>query len=63
MAVSAAGGQILPNDPSWAPWPVHAWPGATKKSTIALANAAAQTQEQNNAAIVQLQAQMAAAGC
>jgi hypothetical protein len=62
-AASAAGGAVLPNNPSWAPWPVHAWPGSQTRTTVALSTAATQIQKNNDAQIAGIQSQMNQQGC
>jgi hypothetical protein len=62
-ASSAAGGAILPKNPAWAPWPVHAWPGSQTRTTVALSSAAAQIQKSNAQQIEGIQSQMTQQGC
>ena len=54
----AAGGAILPYNPAWAPFPVHAWPDAGTKPCEQMQAHATYIQQENAQAVTQLAAQM-----
>jgi hypothetical protein len=47
----------------WAPWPIHAWPDASKHTCVKMQTHATLIQTENDQAIAQLQAAMNDAGC
>ena len=59
----AAGGQLLPYNDMWAPWPVHAWPMAETGKCGKMKAHATYIQTQNQAQITTIQNAMNAAGC
>ena len=59
----AQGGQILPYNPHWKPWPFHAWPDSGTPNCVSLQKQATQLAAGNAAAISKLQAQQAQQGC
>lgn len=59
----AAGGQLLPYNDMWAPWPVHAWPMAETGKCGKMKAHATYIQSQNQAQITTIQNAMNAAGC
>ena len=54
----AAGGAILPYNPAWAPFPVHAWPDAGTKPCEQMQAHATYIQQENAQAVTQLEAQV-----
>jgi hypothetical protein len=62
-AACAAGGALEPYNPTWAPWPLHAWPDASKHTCVKMQTHATLIQSENDQAIAQLQAAMNQAGC
>ena len=62
-AQCAAGGAIEPYNPTWAPWPIHAWPDASKHTCVKMQAHATLIQQENEQAITQLQQAMNSAGC
>ena len=62
-AACAAGGALEPYNPTWAPWPLHAWPDASKHTCVKMQSHATLIESENNQAIEQLQAAMNQAGC
>jgi hypothetical protein len=62
-ATCAAGGALDPYNPTWAPWPVHAWPDAGSKACTTLQSHATYIQTSNAATIAGIQANMGAQNC
>ena len=59
----AAGGQVEPYNPDWAPWPTHAWPASQNNQCQQMSAQAAQIQQSNDAQIAQIQQQMNSMDC
>ena len=62
-AACAAGGAVQPYNPTWAPWPTHAWPDAETNTCTQMQKHATCIQQSNQAQITQLQANMNMQGC
>jgi len=62
-AQCAAGGAIEAYNPTWAPWPVHAWPDAGTHVCVKMQQHATAIQSENTQAITSLQAAMSNVGC
>jgi hypothetical protein len=62
-AACAAGGAIEPYNPTWAPWPLHAWPDAGKHTCVKMQTHATLIQTENAQAVTQLQQAMNSVGC
>ena len=62
-AACAAGGEIEPYNPAWAPWPVHSWPDASQTTCDTMQTHATYIQTSNANTITSLQASMNQAGC
>jgi len=62
-AQCAAGGELEPYNPLWAPWPVHTWPKAGTGACAKMQAHATYIQTQNAAQTASIQSAMNAAGC
>ena len=62
-AACAAGGALQPYNPTWAPWPTHAWPKAESGTCAQMQTHANSIQKSNQAQIQSIQANMNMQGC
>jgi hypothetical protein len=62
-AMCAAGGALQPYNPTWAPWPTHAWPDAESNTCAQMQAHATYIQKSNQAQVTSIQANMNMQGC
>ena len=62
-AQCAAGGNLEPYNPLWAPWPTHAWPLSGTPVCEQMQTHATYIQNSNQAQITSIQANMNLQGC